>query len=57
MPAGQIVIPLAHAGHWLWLLYVPPVLVVVFAIIRTTIAERRAEREEREAKERRGRGE
>jgi cytochrome c-type biogenesis protein CcmH/NrfF len=42
-------IPYAHAGHWLWLLYVPPVGVVVFAIIKTTIAERRAEREEREA--------
>jgi hypothetical protein len=39
----------AHAGHWLWVLYVPPVLVVVFAIVRTTLAERRAEREEREA--------
>jgi hypothetical protein len=41
----------AHAGHWLWVLYVPPVLVVVFAIVRTTIAERRAEREERKAGE------
>jgi hypothetical protein len=39
----------AHAGHWLWVLYVPPVAVVVFAIVRTTLAERRAEREEREA--------
>jgi cytochrome c-type biogenesis protein CcmH/NrfF len=41
----------AHAGHWLWVLYVPPVLVVVFAIVRTTIVERRAEREERKASE------
>ena len=39
----------AHAGHWLWVLYVPPVLVVVFAIVRTTIVERRAEREERDS--------
>jgi hypothetical protein len=45
---GQLVV-YAHAGHWLWVLYVPPVLVVVFAIVRTTIAERRAEREERDA--------
>jgi len=37
----------AHAGHYLWVLYVPPVLVVVFAIVKTTLAERRAEREER----------
>jgi hypothetical protein len=41
-------IPYAHVGHWLWTLYVPPVLVVVISIIRTTILERRAEREERE---------
>jgi cytochrome c-type biogenesis protein CcmH/NrfF len=43
-------IPYAHVGHYLWVLYIPPVLVVVFAIIRTTIVERRAEREEREGK-------
>jgi hypothetical protein len=41
-------IPVAHAGHWLWLLYVPPVAVVIISIVRTTIAERRAAREERE---------
>jgi hypothetical protein len=41
-------IPYAHVGHWLWTLYVPPVAVVVISIIRTTILERRAEREERE---------
>jgi hypothetical protein len=39
----------AHAGHYLWVLYVPPVLVVLFAIIRTTIMERRAGSEERKA--------
>ena len=39
-------IPLAHAGHWLWLLYVPPVAVVVISIVRTTLVERRAMREE-----------
>jgi cytochrome c-type biogenesis protein CcmH/NrfF len=50
-PLAELVV-FAHAGHWLWVLYVPPVLVVVFAIVRTTIAERRAEREEREAEER-----
>jgi hypothetical protein len=53
-PLAQLVV-YAHAGHWLWVLYVPPVLVVVFAIVRTTIAERRAEREEREAGRKRGR--
>ena len=44
-------IPLAHAGHWLWVLYVPPVAVVVFSIVKTTISERRAMRkEEKDAK-------
>jgi hypothetical protein len=47
-PLAQLVV-YAHAGHWLWVLYVPPVLVVVFAIVRTTLAERRAEREERDS--------
>ncbi len=41
-------LPLAHAGHWLWVLYVPPVAVVVISIVRTTISERRAMREEEE---------
>lgn len=41
-------IPYAHAGHWLWVLYVPPVAVVVFSIVKTTVSERRAMREERE---------
>ncbi len=41
-------IPFAHVGHYLWVLYIPPVLVVLFAIIKTTITERRAAREERE---------
>jgi hypothetical protein len=49
-------IPLAHVGHWLWVLYVPPVAVVVISIVRTTILERRAMREEeREGKERKSR--
>jgi hypothetical protein len=47
MPLAQL-IPVAHAGHWLWLLYVPPVAVVIISIVKTTLAERRAERRERE---------
>ena len=35
-------LPLAHAGHYaLWVLYVLPVLVVVGAIVRSAIAQRR----------------
>jgi hypothetical protein len=41
-------IPLAHVGHYVWVLYIPPVLVVLFAIVKTTIGERRAARKERE---------
>jgi hypothetical protein len=37
-------LPLAHAGHWLWVLYVPPILIVVASILRSTIAERRRAR-------------
>jgi hypothetical protein len=47
-PPLATLLPLAHAGHWLWLLYVPPVAVVVISIVRTTISERRAMREEEE---------
>jgi hypothetical protein len=36
------VLPLAHAGHYaLWVLYVLPVLVVVGAILRSAITQRR----------------
>ncbi len=39
-------LPLAHVGHWLWVLYVFPVLIVVFSIAKTTISEKRKAREE-----------
>lgn len=42
-------LPLAHVGHYTWTLYIPPVLIVVYSIVRTTRAERRAKREEAEA--------
>jgi hypothetical protein len=37
-------VPLAHVSHWLWLLYVPPVLIVFASIVRTTLVERRRKR-------------
>ena len=52
----DLVIPLAHVGHYIWVLYIPPVLVVLFAIARTTISERRAAREERDQRGTGGRG-
>lgn len=45
---SAIVIPSAHLGHWLWVFYVIPVLIVVGGIIRSTRAERKREREEGE---------
>jgi hypothetical protein len=35
-------IPLAHVGHWLWVLYLPPILIVAGSILRTTLKERRS---------------
>lgn len=34
-------LPIAHVSHWLWVLYLPPILIVLGAIVRTTLAERR----------------
>jgi cytochrome c-type biogenesis protein CcmH/NrfF len=36
-------IPLAHLGHYLWIFYVLPVVIVVVGILRTTILQRRRE--------------
>lgn len=43
---GAVVIPSAHLGHWLWVFYVIPVLIVVAGIVRSTRAEKKREREE-----------
>ena len=40
-------LPLAHAGHYaLWVLYAIPILIVAFAIVRSSIAQRRGGGEE-----------
>jgi len=36
-----VLVPLAHAGHWLWVLYLPPLLIVLGSILRTTIRDRK----------------
>ena len=38
-------LPLAHAAHWLWVLYLPPILIVLGSIVRMTLAERRKKRD------------
>jgi hypothetical protein len=40
------VLPLAHVGHYLWILYLLPVIIVIGGIIRTTLAQRREDRED-----------
>jgi hypothetical protein len=34
-------VPLAHVGHWLWALYLPPVLIVGGSILGTRFKERK----------------
>ena len=34
-------LPLAHVGHYLWVLYLLPVLIVVGGIAKNAIAQRR----------------
>jgi cytochrome c-type biogenesis protein CcmH/NrfF len=35
------VLPLAHVGHYLWVLYLIPVVIVVAGIVRSTRSQRR----------------
>jgi hypothetical protein len=37
-----MILPFAHLGHFLWIFYVMPVLIVVGGILRTTLRERRS---------------
>ncbi|HUB98196.1 MAG TPA: hypothetical protein VMS11_00070 [Solirubrobacterales bacterium] len=34
-------LPLAHLGHWLWIFYVVPVLIVIAGILRSSLLARR----------------
>jgi hypothetical protein len=43
-----VTLPLAHVGHYLWILYVIPVLIVIGGIARTRWIERRRRDEERD---------
>jgi hypothetical protein len=39
-------LPIAHLGHWLWIFYVIPVLIVVGGIVYSSRADRRRQRED-----------
>jgi hypothetical protein len=41
-----LILPVAHAGHWLWVLYLPPILIVVGSILRARFSERRKKRDD-----------
>jgi hypothetical protein len=45
---NRLSLPVAHVGHYLWTLYVIPILIVVGAIVRNTVAQRRVAREDSE---------
>jgi cytochrome b561 len=38
-------LPAAHIGHYLWVLYLLPVLIVIAGILRSTLAEKRKNRD------------
>jgi hypothetical protein len=35
------VLPVAHVGHWLWVLYLPPILIVIGSLVRSKLSERK----------------
>jgi hypothetical protein len=37
----DLFLPLAHVSHWLWVLYLPPILIVAGSIVRSVLVERR----------------
>jgi cytochrome c-type biogenesis protein CcmH/NrfF len=39
-------LPLAHVGHYLWVLYLLPILFVVGGIVKTVLAEKRRKESE-----------
>jgi hypothetical protein len=41
-----LLLPLAHVGHWLWALYLPPILIVGGSILRSKLQERWEKRKE-----------
>jgi hypothetical protein len=35
-----VILPLAHVGHYLWVLYVVPIAIVVVGIVRSQLTRR-----------------
>jgi uncharacterized membrane protein len=36
-----VTLPLAHLGHWLWVFYVLPVIIVIAGILRSALIDKR----------------
>jgi cytochrome c-type biogenesis protein CcmH/NrfF len=41
-----VTLPLAHLGHYLWILYLLPVIIVIGGILRVVLVERRSRRKD-----------
>ena len=39
-------LPLAHVGHYLWILYLIPVIIVIAGIVRTKLSQKRGDEED-----------
>ncbi len=47
-----VLVPLAHTAHWLWVLYLPPVLIVLGSILRAALKERKLPKDDSPAGDR-----
>jgi len=46
-----VTLPLAHVGHYLWVFYLLPVVIVVGGIVRNALTQRRHDRDDEESGE------
>jgi hypothetical protein len=49
-----MILPLAHLGHYLWVMYIPPVLIVLGSIVKTTLSQRREQRQAERGERKKG---
>jgi uncharacterized membrane protein len=45
-PILGTMLPLAHLGHWLWIFYVLPVIIVIAGILRSSLLAKRREHDD-----------
>jgi hypothetical protein len=49
LATAAVALPLAHVGHWLWVFYVIPIVIVIAGIIRSTYREKKRERRDQDS--------